>query len=141
MRGFVIDHPERLSGSWEVKGDHAIYGLHIQLTTKVNGAPTTLIGAQQIFHSALIEVYERTGPTRKVGDGSWFSDELPQLLWTDRHLVIKESAAKTGPKVQLDLIFDPVSTSWSGRFRRGTVDRPVTSFALIRKLELPEAHL
>jgi len=64
--GFVIDHPERLSGSWEVKGDHAIYGLHIQLTTRVDGAPITLIGVQQIFHSALIEVYERTGPTRKV---------------------------------------------------------------------------
>lgn len=65
MRGFVIAHPERLSGSWEAKGDHAIYGLNIQLTTRVDGAPITLIGVQQIFHSALIEVYERTGPTRR----------------------------------------------------------------------------
>ena len=52
MRGLVIDHPERVSGSWEVKGDHAIYGLHIQLTTRVDGAPITLTGVQQIFHSA-----------------------------------------------------------------------------------------
>jgi hypothetical protein len=126
MRGFVIDHPERLSGSWEVKGDHAIYGLHIQLTTRVDGAPITLIGVQQIFHSALIEVYERTGPTRKVGDGNWISDESPQLLWTDRHLVFKQATTQIGPEVQLDLIFDPVSTSWSGRFRRGTFDRAVT---------------
>jgi hypothetical protein len=126
MRGFVIDHPERLSGSWEVKGDHAIYGLHIQLTTKIDGAPITLTGVQQIFHSASIEVYERTGPTRKVGDGNWFSDESPQVLWTDRHLVLKQSATQIGPEVQLDVTFDPVSDRWSGRFRRGTFDRSVT---------------
>jgi hypothetical protein len=125
-RGLVIDHPERLSGSWEVTGDHAIYGLHIQLTTRVDGAPITLIGVQQIFHSASIEVYERTGPTRRVGDGSWFSDASPQVLWIDRHLVLKQAATRIGPEVQLDLTFDPVSNSWSGRFRRGTFDRSVT---------------
>lgn len=126
MRGLVIDHPERLSGSWEVKGDRAVYGLHIQLATRVDGAPITLIGVRQIFHSAFIEVYERTGPTRKVGDGNWFSDESAPVLWTDRHLVLKQSATKFGPEVQLDLTFDPVSTSWSGRLRRGTFDRSVT---------------
>ena len=72
LRGTTVDHPERMSGSWEVKGDHAVYGLHIQVTTRVDGAPITLTGVQQIFHSALIEVYERTGPTRRFGDGSWF---------------------------------------------------------------------
>jgi hypothetical protein len=126
MRGFVIDHPERVSGSWEVKGDHAIYGLHIQLASRVDGAPITLIGVQQIFHSASIQVYERTGPTRKLGDGNWFSDESPQTLWTDRHLVLKQAASQIGPEIQLDLTFDPVSDSWSGRFRRGTFDRSVT---------------
>jgi hypothetical protein len=126
MRGFVIDHPERMSGSWEVKGDHAIYGLHIELTTRVDGAPSTLIGVQQVFHSASIQVYERTGPTRRAGDGNWFSDEPPQTLWTDRHLVLKWSAPRIGPEIQLDLTFDPASDSWSGRFRRGTFDRSVT---------------
>jgi hypothetical protein len=126
MRGVVIDHPERLSGSWEVKGDHAIYGLHIELTTTVDGAPRTLIGVQQIFHNASIQVYERTGPTRKVGDGNWFSDESPQTLWTDRHLILKQAASQIGPEIQLDLTFDPVSDTWSGRFRRGTFDRSVT---------------
>jgi hypothetical protein len=126
MRGLVIDHPERLSGSWEVKGDHAIYGLHIKLTTRVDGAPRTLIGVQQIIHSASFQVYERTGPTRRVGDGNWFSDESPQILWTDRHLVLKWSAPRIGPEIQLDLRFDPASDSWSGRFRRGTFDRSVT---------------
>ena len=126
MRGSVIDHPERVSGSWEVKGDHAIYGLHIQLTTRVDGAPITLIGVQQIFHSASIEVYERTGPTRRAGDGNWFSDESPQTLWTDRHLILKQAASQICPEIQLDLTFDPVSDMWSGRFRRGTFDRSVT---------------
>jgi len=126
MRGLVMDHPERLSGSWEVKGDRAIYGLHIRLTTRVEGAPTTLIGVQQIFHSASIQVYERTGPTRKMGDGNWFSDDSRQVLWTDRRLRLKQAASQTGPDVQLDLTFDPVSDSWSGHFRRGIFDRSVT---------------
>jgi hypothetical protein len=57
LSGMTIDHPERMSGFWEleVKGDDAIYGLHIQLTTKVHGAPATLTGARQIFHDASIE--------------------------------------------------------------------------------------
>lgn len=126
MRGSAIDHPERMSGSWEVKGDHAIYGLHIQLTTKVDRAPITLIGVQQIFHSASIEVYERTGPTRRLGDGNWFSDESPQTLWLDRHLILQQAASQIGPEIQLDLTFDPASDSWSGRFRRGMFDRSVT---------------
>jgi hypothetical protein len=126
MRGSVIDQPERVSGSWEVKGDHAIYGLHIELTTRVDGAPITLLGVQQIFYSALIGVYERTGPTRKVGDGNWFSDESPQIRWTDRHLVLKQAETPISPEVQLDLTFDPVSERWSGRFRRGNFDRSVT---------------
>jgi hypothetical protein len=109
-----------------VKGDHAIYGLHIQLTTRVDGAPITLTGVEQIFNSVSIEVYERTGPTRNLGDGNWFSDKSPQILWTDRHLVLKQAATKIGPEVQLDLAFDPVSDTWSGRFRRGTFDRSVT---------------
>jgi hypothetical protein len=126
MRGFVIDDPERLSGSWEIKGDHAIYGLHIELMTRVDGAPRTLIGAQQIFHSAVIQVYERTGPRRMLGDGSWFSDESSQIRWTDKHLMIKQAATRIGPEIQLDLTFDPVLDRWSGRFRRGTFDRWVT---------------
>jgi len=40
-----------------VKGEYAIYGLHIQLTTKVDGAPATLTVVRQIFHDATIEVY------------------------------------------------------------------------------------
>ena len=126
MRGSVIDHPESLSGSWEVKGDHAVYGLHIEVTTRVDGATITLRGVRQIFHSASINVYERTGPTRRFGDGSWFSDDSPHLLWTDRRLVLKHLATRTDPEIQLDLTFDPVSDSWSGHFRRGTFDRSVT---------------
>ncbi len=126
MRGFVIDHPEMLSGSWEIKSDHAVYGLDIQITTRVEGAPIKLKGVPQTFDGAQIGVYERRGLTRRDADASWFSNDSSQVLWTERHLVIKESAAKTGPKVQLDLTFDPVSTSWFGRFRRGTFDQTVT---------------
>jgi len=126
LRGTTVDHPERMSGSWEVKGEDAIYGLHIQLTTKVDGAPTTLTGVRQIFHDAYIEVYQRAGPTRKIGDGNWFSDDSPAVQWSAKHLALQHAATQAGPAVQLDLTFDPVHDIWSGRFRRGSFDRPVT---------------
>jgi hypothetical protein len=126
LRGTTIDHPERMSGSWEVKGEYAIYGLHIQLTTKVDGAPATLTGVRQIFHDATIEVYQRTGPTRKTGDGNWFSDDSPEVQWNAKHLALGHAATQAGPAVQLDLTFDPVHEIWSGRFRRGSFDRRVT---------------
>jgi hypothetical protein len=126
LRGMTIDHPERMSGSWEVKGEGAIYGLHIQLTTKVDGAPATLTGVRQIFHDASIEVYQRTGPTRKTGDGNWFSFDSPEVQWNAKHLALEHAATQATPAVQLDLTFDPVRDIWSGRFRRGSFDRPVT---------------
>jgi hypothetical protein len=126
MRGMTIDHAEKLSGSWEAQGDHTVYGLHIQLTTRVGGAPITLVGVRQVFYGALIEVYERTGPTRRLGEGSWFSDESSQVLWTNLHLVLNHPATRTDQEVQLNLTFDPVANSWSGRLHRGTVDRWVT---------------
>jgi hypothetical protein len=56
----------------------------------------------------------------------WFSDESPQLLLIDKHLLLKQAATRIGPEIQLDLTFDPVTDRWSGRFRRGTFDRLVT---------------
>jgi hypothetical protein len=126
LRGMTIDHPERMSGSWEVKGEDAIYGLHIELTTKVDGAPATLTGVRQIFHDALIEVYQRAGPTRKIGEGSWFSDGSPEVQWNAKHLALEHAVTQAGPAVRLDLTFDPIHDIWSGRFRRGSFDRPVT---------------
>ena len=126
LRGMTIDHPETMSGSWEVNGEDAVYGLHIELTTKVDGAPATLTGVRQIFHDALIEVYRRAGPTRKIGEGSWFSDGSPEVQGNAKHLALEHAVTQTGPAVRLDLTFDPVHDIWSGRFGRGSFDRQVT---------------
>ena len=121
----VVRHPEQLSGSWEIQGENAVYGLQIQLTTRADGAPLTLIGVQQVFQNASVELYKRTGLTRKIGDGAWLPVEPSQLL-TDGHLVLKRPALPVGPEVQLDLILDPVFDTWSGRFRLRDFDRVVT---------------
>jgi hypothetical protein len=114
-----------MSGSWEVKGRDAIYGLHIQLTTKVDGAPVTLTGARQIFRGASIEIYQRTGSIRKTGDGNWFSFDSPEVQWNAKHLALEHAASPAAPTIQLDLSFDRVDDLWSGRFRRGSFDRRV----------------
>jgi hypothetical protein len=90
LRAMTIDHPERMSGSWEVKGEDAIYGLHIQLTAKVDGAPATLTGVRQISHDA--EVYRRMGPTRKTGGGNWLSFDSPEVQWNAKHLALEHAA-------------------------------------------------
>jgi len=126
LRDHEIEDPENLSGAWEIALDGAVYGLQIELTTRIDGAPVTLLGAHQTFHDALIEVYERTGPTRKPGEGNWFSDDSPSVDLTREHLIIKQDGTTQGPTINLDLTFDPIHCSWSGRFRQGSFDRKLT---------------
>jgi len=80
-------------------------------------------------------------PRGRFGDGNWISDESPQLLWTDRHLVFKQATTQIGPEVQLDLIFDPVLPVGPGVSAVAPLIARSPFFALIRKLGLPEAHL
>jgi hypothetical protein len=126
LRGHDIEDPENISGEWETSLNGAVYGMQIELTTRINGAPVTLLGARQTFHHALIEVYERTGPTRKPGEGNWFSDDSLKVKWTRKRLTINQDGTTQGPAINLDLAFDPIHSSWSGRFRQGSFDRKVT---------------
>jgi hypothetical protein len=140
MRGLVIDHPERVSGSWEVKGDHSIYGLHIQLTTRVDGAPRTLIGVQQIFHSASIEVYERTGQRGGLATGTGFQMNRP------RHCGPTGTLYSNRPRPQFvrkyNLISPLILFLTGGRdvFAGAPLIARSLFFALIQKLTLPKAH-
>ncbi len=126
LRGREIEHPENLSGAWEVELNGTVFGLQIELTTRIDGAPVTLSGAHQTFHDAVIEVYERTGPTRKPGDGNWFSDDSPSVRWTNEGLIVVLDGRTEGPAIKLDLAFEAIHSSWSGRFRRGSFDSKVT---------------
>jgi hypothetical protein len=126
LRGQEIEHPENLSGAWEVALDGTIYGVQIEITTRIDGAPVTLIGAHQTFHDALIGVYERTSSTQKLGNTNWVSDDSPSVHWTQEHLVINQDGTTQGPAINLDLGFDRIQSSWTGRFRLGSFDSKVT---------------
>lgn len=126
LRGSVIEHPEDLSGAWEVGGDHTTYGLQIVLTTKVVGAPESLTHARQTVQRADIQVYQRDDLTRKEFDGNWFDDQSASLRWIGGYLYLDQPAIPAPPEIELDLRFDPQRQTWTGRFHRGAYDRFVT---------------
>lgn len=126
LRGSVIEHPEEISGAWEVKADHTIYGLQIALSTKVEGTPASLSHAHQTVQSADIQVYQRNTPVRKAFDGNWFTDQSPSLRWSGRHLYLDQPPSTASPRIKLDLLFDPKNHTWSGDFQRGSFSRFVT---------------
>jgi hypothetical protein len=126
LRGSTLANPELLSGSWETNEFATVVGIHIKLTTKVAGAPSSLVGIKQVFNDAEIQVYQRDDPKRVTGDGNWFTDDSPGVQWTGRHLIIAHAALAGTPVIRLDLIFDPVHNAWKGQLRRGTFDHDVT---------------
>jgi hypothetical protein len=81
---------------------------------------------QDVQRATYASRHQRTGPTRKIVDGNWFQITRRKVQWNAKHLALEHAATRAGPAVQLDLTFDPVHDIWSGRFRRGSFDRPVT---------------
>jgi hypothetical protein len=138
-RGLVIDHPERLSGSWEVKGDHAIYGLHIQLATRVDGAPVTLIGVQQIFHSASIEVMNAQVPRGGLATGTGFQMNRPSYCGPTGTLYSNRRRPELVWKYNLISSLIPFLTGGRDVFAVAPLIARSLFFALIRKLPLPKA--
>ncbi len=136
LHNTIIEHPENLSGAWEVQGKDSVYGLQIHLTTRVNGAPAKLVGVRQTFHSAVFQVYERTGPSRRTFVGNGFVDTSDPVHWAEGHLLLNQNATSISPEIHLDLFFDPHHQIWSGRFQRGAFDAVVT---LRRPVPLTEA--
>ena len=126
VRGSTLENPELISGSWESDQFDSVVGLHIKLITTVAGAPSSLVGVKQVFNLAEIQVYQRDGPKRIMGDGNWFEDDSPGVQWTGRHIIIERAAIAATPAIQLNLIFDPEHSTWKGHLRRGTFDHDVT---------------
>jgi hypothetical protein len=126
VRGSTLENPELISGSWESDQFDSVVGLHIKLMTTVAGAHSTLVGVKQVFHHAEIQVYQRDGPQRITGDGTWFLDDSQDVQWTEGQIVIEHAAIAATPAIQLNLIFDSVHSTWKGHLRRGTFDHDVT---------------
>ncbi len=125
VRGSTLENPELISGSWESDQFDSVVGLHIKLMTTVAGAPSSLVGVNQFFNHAEIQVYQREGPKRILGDGNWFEYDSG-VQWTGRHIIIEHAAIAATPAIQLNLIFDPEHSTWKGHLRRGTFDHDVT---------------
>jgi hypothetical protein len=124
-RGFIVQHPELISGVWEAREGSSFIGLQIHVMTEVKGMPRTLQGVDQTFLAADIEVYERDGPERKVGDGNWYQDNSPGVEWSGWHLRIRPTEARVKPIISIDLTLNPTSETWTGHYHRGSVDREV----------------
>jgi hypothetical protein len=123
-RGLIVQHPESISGNWEAKEGSSVIGLEIHLTTEVGGRPLTLRGVSQTFLAADIEIYERQTPQQRIGDGNWFRDNSPGVEWNGWHLRIRPARADQKP-IAVDLILNPASGTWTGRYHRGSVDHDV----------------
>jgi hypothetical protein len=126
LRGSALENPEWISGSWESNQFVSVVGLHIKLMTMVAGAPSSLVGVKQVFNHAEIQVYQREGPKRMMGDGNWFEDDSSDAHWTGKHLIIEHAAVAGTPAIQLNLIFDLEHNTWKGHLRRGTFEHYVT---------------
>ncbi len=125
LRGSVVVNPERISGSWESTQFGSIMGLHIKLTTIVNGTPTSLVGVKQFFHDAQIQVYQRAGPSRTSGDGQWFDDNSSGVQWIGNHLTVAFIPNDVASTVHLNLTFDSRHEIWRGHWQTGNFDRYV----------------
>jgi hypothetical protein len=124
-RGFIVRHPESISGAWEAREGSSFIGLQIHLMTEVKGMPRTLHGVDQTFLAADIEVYERNTPERKIGEGNWYQDNSPGVDWSGFHLTIRPTNATIKPIVSVDLTLNSASETWTGHYRRGSVDHDV----------------
>lgn len=124
----LVERPEEISGVWETENGSSVIGIAIGLTTAVKGSPATLRGVEQLFNYAQIAVFERGGAEWVFGDANWFSTDAEGTHWSKDHLEMRGmvNPAKREPEIAVDLRFDPVTESWSGRFHRGEVDRIVT---------------
>lgn len=115
LRGFPIQRPELLSGTWEAHSANSVFSLNVQLMTKVVGFPTTLLGVPQYVRGAQFGVYESNRPPLSMGEGHWFADDSYGVQLTSRTLKVHGSKIAGNAAVDLDLTFDPHRNQWSGQ--------------------------
>jgi hypothetical protein len=129
MLGKIIEQPEQLSGLWEAPTGHqSAVGIWLLLTTRIDGAATTLRRVPQYEQSFSVALFQRSGNQFEFGTGSSFADDSNgELIWDGTHLrARRDGRNKDRLAAELDLTFDPASETWSGLFGRGTFSRFVT---------------
>ena len=116
--GAPISNPESVTGVWESRSSPAqpsIAGLAIQINTAIDGQATTLRHTEQRIEGVNIVTYVRD---REHSKRTWWNTSMQGTFdWHDNHLRLHEEEALGDPfDVNLDLVFDPRKSAWSGSF-------------------------
>lgn len=129
MMGKLIEQPEEFSGLWETPTGpgHAV-GIWLQLTTRIEGAATVLIGVAQYEQSFSVTLFQRIGNQLEFGDNSAFADRPDDVLaWDGKHLRARRGSRNNDAlTTEIDLTFDASMERWSGFYRRGSFAKVVT---------------
>lgn len=125
LPGSKIQHPEDVSGVWQTNEGQGFIGLNIRIDTVVENEPIELSRTSQTFRDAYVRVFQQQGQDQNLQDGNWFKYDTAAVKSDNVKLVIHNPGTKTVPAVDVELAFDPLTQSWSGRFHRGSVDRSV----------------
>lgn len=121
----LISDPERLSGIWEASdGSGGAVGLHLSLTTKVDGTPATLNGVPQHLDQFVVGVYQRSGSDMHMGDESNFVVPSNEVHWNGRSLRVKHLPRTSSDyEIEMDLTQTSDGQSWTGLFHRGSFSK------------------
>jgi hypothetical protein len=116
--GASISRPERITGAWEMRlASGEIFGLSLELHTTVDGAPTALEGTEQQIRFIRIVTYLRIeGHTDRT---MWYATLPGDFHWQRNHLQLQAGGA------DLDLVFDPLASRWTGTVKRSDFSGPV----------------
>jgi hypothetical protein len=122
--GTSIARPEAISGAWEARlasGDTV--GLSIALIATVDGAATTLRGVQQQIRFINIVTYLRSGDHTKR---TWWHSDMPgDFSFQHNRLRLREHDRVASLAVDLDLVFDPQQSRWTGLLRNAETSQNV----------------
>jgi hypothetical protein len=126
----IIEEPERLSGVWETDiGSGKTIGLHFNLTTAIEGSPTSLTRILQYEEHLDIGVYQKNGKDLTFGDQNYFSlSGDGAASWDGKRLILKFAPPPTAklPAIDLNLIYDEKQQAWTGLFHRDSFSGDVT---------------
>jgi hypothetical protein len=123
-----IATPEDLAGRWETSDGHGgMVGMHVIVSTHVEGAPVSLIRHKQYLDDLDIGLYQRTGADVGEFDFSFFSTSADGgVVWDGQQLRMLAPQRGDQPKVEISLSWDETKKQWDGHYEHGEFSRTVT---------------
>ncbi len=101
--------------------------MNIIITTHIDGVPMSIAGHPQYEDEFSVGLYQRTEPDVKPLGFNFFSrTEGGPMTWDGHQLTIHLLGKNDLPNVNVDLIWNEGSQTWSGLFERGSFSRRVS---------------